>query len=506
MTDGHFIGIDIGTSSTKAVLMDRAGQVVCDGSIPTGTLSPAPGLAEQDPERCWWASVVRVIDCLRSQMGSAWRRRHISGLGVCGLFPAVVPLSSSGRPLRPAILYGIDRRCVDEAAQLEQAFGDPEILRVSGNVMSPQSIAPKLLWLRRHEPDVFGHTSVFTDAAGYIVRRFTGCDAVDPVRASSALAYDMARGEWNSAFCEYVGLGPGQLPSIRPSHEVIGVVTEAAALETGIAPGTPVVTGTGDIAAELVSAGLGRGGEALLACGSTFCVIRPVDDYLPSRPIGLAAGLLDIRHIMVGGSTSGGNTRDWAIGLFSGDITSEAMAGETLDAEAARIRPGSDGLVFLPYLRGERAPVRDPGARGVLFGLTDAHTRAHVYRGMLEGVGYAVRDIIEAMEQLSGSSIGRVAAVGGGASTAWVQIISDIIGLPMTRLTGSSAARGAAILAAVGAGVADPRSLPPPLELQTCSPNLSNTGIYAKGHKVYRRIYQLLRGMSAENALLTELR
>lgn len=475
-----FFGVDIGTSSSKAVLVSPSGTVVASASRQHAVATPRPGWFEHDPDATWWADARALI---RELVGAA-ADRAVRAVGLSGIGPAVLVADAAGHPLRPAILYGIDTRATAEIDELTDRWGEDTLLRVCGNRLTSQAVGPKLAWIRRHEPEVWARTARWFLASGYLGFRLTGEYVADHYSASgSDPLYDLrARSWWDPAWDE---IAPGvERPRLAWPGEVIGRVTPAAAEETGLPAGTPVLAGTIDALAEAYGAGCRQVGDTMVMYGSTLFLIQTV--AAPAAHPGLWAATgrtADTYSIAAGMATSG------LITTWFGDLTRSEIPA--LTEGAAHIPPGSDGLVLLPYFAGERTPLFDPRARGCWLGLTLRHTRAHLYRSILEGVAYGVRHNLEAMGE-AGAPPRRLVAVGGGTrGDLWVQIVSDVTRHPQV-----------VPAITIGASYGDARMAADAMGIETASwnpaarviePGAGASEIYDRLYGVYRRAYPALR-------------
>lgn len=464
VSDDVVLGVDVGSYSTKGVLCTPAGTVIASRVIEHGLSVPRPGWAEHDADAVWWADCAAICrDVLRA---SGRRPGTVRAVSVSAIGPAVVPIDGRGRPLRPAILYGIDARAAHEIDELTVRFGERDLLAACGSVLTTQAIGPKILWLRRHEPDIVARTASFLGATSYLVYRLTGEMVMDRYTASSYTPlYDLRAGGWSEQFA-----GPicslGQLPPIRGSTEVVGTVTPRAAAETGLPVGTPVTAGTIDAMAESISVGAVRPGDVMIMYGTTTFFIFVTPSLLIDRRFWAYSHALPDRYTLAAGvSTTGALTR-WMRDMVAPDLIAAQQRGgvdayRELEQEAAAVEPGSMGLVMLPYFSGERTPINDPLARGVVAGLTLAHTRGHLYRAALEGVAYGVRHNLDTLRE-AGARAARLVAVGGGTrSRLWLDIVSSVSGAPQdvpAQTIGAS--YGDAFLAALAVGlVADVSAL-----------------------------------------------
>jgi xylulokinase len=443
---GLLLGVDIGTASTKAVLTRADGTVVASGQRPHELSLPRPGWAEHDAEAVWWADVAALCAELLPRADE-----DLAGVCVSGIGPCLLPADESGTPLRPAILYGIDTRAGREIQELTDRYGEDAILERCGSILTTQAVGPKLAWLRRNEPDVWARTRQMLMASSFVVERLTGEYVLDHHSASQCdPLYDRAANRWIREWAE--DIAPGlELPRLLWPAEVAGQVTPTAAEATGIPAGTPVAAGTIDAWAEAASVGVRRPGDLMLMYGSTMFLILVLDQPLTDRRLWGTVGLDPGTANLAGGMATSGSMTAWlrevAGGVPFGDLV----------AEAAEVGPGADALVVLPYFAGERTPLFDADARGVICGLTLRHGRGHLYRALLEATGYSVRHHLEVMREV-GADFKRLIAVGGGtAGGLWTQIVSDVTGQPQQLAEQTiGASYGDALLAARAAGLAGP--------------------------------------------------
>ena len=458
MTDNRLLlGIDIGSSSSKGLLTDLAGKVFAEHAVPHGFDMPQPGWAEQDADAVWWADFCAISRALIAKADIDATR--IAGVAASAIAPTMLPLDEDNRPLRPAILYGIDTRAGDEIAEMTAALGDDAIFARTGHRLSAQSVGPKVLWYRRHQPDLFNRTRKIVTAATYLVFRLTDNFVVDNYVAPYFTPFfDVNKLAWHKDWVEPV-CPLEWLPETRWSSECAGEVTAKAAAETGIPRGTPVAVGTADALAETVAAGAISNGDLMVMYGTTMFLIQTTAQYRPHRDLWASVHLRPDAAILAAGMSTSGALLAWFRAELAGDERAMAVTtGEkafTLLADRAADSPaGAAGLITLPYFSGERTPLNDVQAKGMLFGLTLSHTRAHLYRSCLEGIAYGLRHNIEAMAEVDALPK-RLVAIGGGASDGlWTQICSDVTGLPqdLPRQT-SGAAYGNAYIAGLAAGL-----------------------------------------------------
>ena len=458
MADGRLLlGIDIGTSSSKGVLVDLAGRIVADHALAHSFDMPQPGWAEQDADAVWWRDFCEISRALIAKADIDPRR--IAGVAPSAIAPAMLPLDENYRPLRPAILYGIDTRAGLEIAELNAALGGDAIFERTGHALSAQSVGPKVLWYRKHQPALFKRTRKIVTAATFLVFRLTDRFVLDNYVAPYFTPFfDVHEMKWRRDWVERV-CPLEWLPETRWSVERAGGVTAGAAAQTGIPAGTPVAVGTADALAEAVAAGAVANGDLMVMYGTTLFLIQTTAEYRRQRELWASVHLRPGAAILAAGMSTSGALLRWFRDEFAADLlASEAQTGVSafacLSGAAAETAPGADGLITLPYFSGERTPINDVQAKGVFFGLTLSHSRAHLYRSCLEGIAYGLRHNIEVMAQADAAPQ-RLIAIGGGAQDAlWLQICSDVTGLPQDVPQQTiGAAYGDAYIAGLAAGL-----------------------------------------------------
>jgi xylulokinase len=423
------IGVDIGTSSSKGVLVDLDGRVIASHVVEHAVQRPDPGRFEMDG-RVWWDEFVEIA----RQLGG-----DVQAVGVSGMGPCVLLTDEYDEPLRPAILYGVDTRSGRQIERLNERYGADEIQRRCGSRLSSQAAGAKVAWVADEEPDLFARARRLYMPSSFLARRLTGEYVLDHHSASQCTPlYDWLEQEW---WLHEVA-GPVELPPLRWPGEAAGTVTAEAAAATGLPEGIAVITGTIDAWSEALSVGAQNAGDLMLMYGTTMFLVHTVPEPLTSPALWGTVGALPGTRNLAGGMATSGAITGWLRDLFGSDY------GALLD-EAAAAGPGANGLLMLPYFAGERTPIMDPRARGLIAGLTLSHTRGDLYRAALEATGFAVRHNIEAIEE-AGGDIRRIVAVGGGTQGGlWTQIVSDITGREQEiREQSIGAGYGAAWLAA----------------------------------------------------------
>ncbi len=444
------LGVDVGTYSSKGSLCRPDGTVVAEARRAHAMDVPQPGFAEQDADGVWWHDVTVIARELTAQVPVGDR---VAGVAVSAIGPCLLPVDTHDRPMRPGILYGVDVRATRQIEALERRYGRDALYALGGMRLTSQAIGPKLLWLREHEPEVWAGAARFHTATSYLVLRLTGRHVIDRHTAShSNPLIDLARLEWDDRYADGI-VESDRLPELAWADEKVGEVSASAAAETGIPAGTPVACGTVDALAEAVSVGVVHPGDLMLMYGSTAFLVLVTDGMRTHPDLWATAGATDGQYALAAGMSTTGSATTWFRDQLGGGAD-DTTAFERLFAEADASPPGSRGLLFLPYLSGERTPLHDPDARGVLAGLSLAHTRGDVFRSILEGTAFGLRHIIDTMRE-SGAPIRRVVAVGGGAaSRTWLRIVSSACGVTQLvpeRTIGAS--YGDAFLAGRAAGI-----------------------------------------------------
>jgi xylulokinase len=474
------VGIDIGTSGSKGVLVRPDGTIVARSERSHELSLPKPGWAEHDAEKVWWADTVAIS---REMTAAAASQGRIAGICVSGIGPCLLPTDLDGQPLRPAILYGIDTRAGDEIEDLTRRYGAERILERCGSALSSQAVGPKVLWLSRHEEDVWSKTRRFYMASSFVVNRLTSEYVLDHHSASQCdPMYDLQAEAWATDWASYIA-PQLELPTLYWAGEMVGRVTVAGADATGFPVGTPVMAGTIDAWAEALSVGVQAPGDTMLMYGTTMFFVEAVATLRPDKTLWGTTGLAPGSRTLAAGMSTSGALTGWFRNLTGG------LPYEQLVKEAAAVQAGSDGLVALPYFAGERTPLYDPRARGLILGLTLRHGRAHLYRALLESIGYGVRHILETLEAAGGAPK-RLVSVGGGTKGGlWAQIVSDITGKPQViPAEALGACYGDALLAAQGAGlVAGGTSWARTAGI--VEPSASTAALYDELYWIYRSLY-----------------
>ena len=473
------IGLDVGTTGVKAIAIDPEGEVVAraERSYPLST--PAPGWSEQDPEDWWQAADAAIAEVSAG--------REVAGIGLSGQMHGLVVLDGADRVLRPAILWN-DQRTGAECAAIEQAVGLERLIGLTGNRALPGFTAPKLLWLRTHEPETYAQVRRICLPKDYVRLRLTGSWAIDVADASGTLLLDVAGRRWSDAVLEALDLVPAWLPPVLESPEISGTTRD----------GVPVAAGAGDCAAAALGVGVDRPGPASVVLGTSGVVFAALPAYRPeeeARVHVFCHAVPGTWHAM-GVMLSAAGSLQWLHDAVAPDVSFEALV-----SEAERWEPGVEGLLFLPYLQGERTPHADPDARGAFAGLQLRHDRGALVRAVLEGVAFGLRDSLDLLRAL-GVDVTSARVSGGGArSELWLRICASVLGVPIERtVVEEGSAFGAALLGGVAGGVfadvhdAVARSV---RTLDTVEPDPAWRDAYAELHARYERLYPALRAVDS---------
>lgn len=493
------LGIDVGTGGSRAVLVEADGTVLASATCDHAPFrSPQTGWAEQDPGDWWRASAAAIRSVL-----SAARAGEVDAVGLSGQMHGAVLLDQDDRVVRPAMLW-CDQRTGAECREITALLGAERLIELTSNPAITGFTLPKLLWVRRHEPDAWARIRRVLLPKDFVRMRLTGERATDVADASGTLLFDVAHRRWSAEMLDATGVDPGWMPRAFEGPEITGVVSAEAARETGLTAGTPVVAGGGDQAAGAVGMGAVGPGVVSVTIGTSGVVFATTDT--PVRDGGgrvhtFCHAVPGRWHVM-GVTQAAGLSLRWFRDTFS-SRDGHAWAYEALTAEAAGVPPGSDGVMWAPYLMGERTPHLDPDARGALVGLSASHTRGHVVRAILEGVAFSLRDALEIIRTI-GVPATRVLAGGGGArSPLWRQILADVFGVPVAWLRAEEGgAFGAALLAGVGAGTWPSVEAACDCTVRLAgevAPDPAATRVMTDAYSRYRALYGALRPLWPEN-------
>ncbi|HRF48262.1 MAG TPA: xylulokinase [Anaerolineales bacterium] len=495
----YVIGCDVGSQSTKAVLLSYEGTVLGEASAAYAIDYPRPVWAEQPVER-WTVALAEAIQQLLATTGV--RPEQVRGLGLASQVESVVPLDATGRPLRPAILW-MDRRATVQCDRVRDSLGAKAVLDLTGLNLDPSHVAPKIRWVADHQPEIYERTASFMQPGSYMAYHLTGEKAIDYSNASAALLLDIQTKNWSPAMCAQFGIDSGLLPPVRPATEPLGRILPRIAASLGLATATQVVVGSGDEHAACLGAGvIGPGLVAdIVGTAEPVCAVS-------AFPAIDATGLIETHchaHpelwlLENPGFVSGVNYRWFRDHFGQAEAETAARAGISpyalLDVIASQAPAGSQGLIFLPCLMGATTPTWNESARGTYFGFTLAHTRAHFARAILEGSAYAVRDLTDRMAAI-GAEPRELRVMGGGArSRLWNQIKADVTGLPVAvPQTSEATALGAGLLALIGIGACATLTEACDAVVRIAErfePRPREWAVYQETYALYREVYQAL--------------
>ncbi len=501
------LGIDIGTTAAKAALFAVDGRLQAVGSAEYPLYHIRPGWVEQQPEDWWQAAITAIRQAIAQVEHGAER---IAGICVSSQAPALIALGADGQPLRPALIW-MDRRAEAEVAELEHLLGADTIYRVTGNRPDAFYVASKHRWYMKHEPELLARTRTFLQITGYINYRLTGLMSLDLTHAALLQLCDYATGAWSPELMTACGVEPRHYPPARPAHDVLGGVSPTAAEATGLRVDTPVMVGTVDGAAAALEAGAADAGVAAEMTGTSTVMIMPNNSGVTESAFIAMPHAIPGIDLLLGAMVSSGASLRWFRDQFA-DAERETAARTHVDAfdlltaQAAQAPAGSDGLIFLPYMMGERSPLWNTHARGVLFGLSLATPKAAVIRAILEGTAYALRHNVE-VAQRAGVAINEVRSVGGGTRSAlWNQIKADVLGVPVLLPEASVGAPfGDALVAGLGVGLYTDvlETVRSVVKIKTrYQPDPANHARYSEQYALFRSIYEHLRADFDQSARL----
>lgn len=491
------LGIDIGTSSVKGLICSSSGQFITQASQEHTLSAPRPGWSEESPAD-WWANLTKVVrQCLQHPQVSP---EAIAAVGVSGMLPAVVVVDDSGQPLRPS-MQQTDVRAIEEIEEVSGGLEPGAFFEKTGASLSQQSVGPKLLWLQKNEPDIWARTAKILGSYDFMNFRLTGKYGIESNWALESGLYDVKTAAWSDELLELFGVSRNQMPPIHAPHEIIGEITKEAAEATGLLAGTPVVAGTADHVGAALAAGIKEDGDLLIKFGSAGDILYSTEQLVLDPRLYIDYHDIPGKYLLNGCMATSGSLLKWYVEQFcQSDAQAAEQAGmslyQYLDAQAAEVPAGSDGLIILPYFLGEKTPVLDPAARGVFFGMTLYHTRIHLYRAVLEAVVFGFKHHVEVLREQGQEPLRVVAGEGGARSVLWRQIAADCLGLPVSYLVNNPGASfAAAFVAGIGSGVFhDWNQIARFLEIEdTRQPNEENTRIYEKQYRIYREIYHDLK-------------
>lgn len=500
MTKQYLLGIDIGSSACKIALFSKDGEVEAAASGAYPVYYPRSGWAEQNPDE-WWEAVCDTIRKVLDISGIA--PSEIAGVGIDGQSWSAIAIDKEGKVLTNTPIW-MDTRAQSICDRVNKEIGAEKIFELCGNMLQPSYTTAKILWYKENQSDVYEKTDKILQSNSFIAYRLTGAITQDISQGYGMHCFNMRTGAWDTGMCESMGIPISFLPEIVPCHQIIGTVTKEAAEQTGLAPGTPVAAGGLDAACGTLGAGVVHAGETQEQGGQAGGMSICIEEYAADPRLILGYHVVPDQWLLQGGTTGGGGVMRWLereFGAYERSVAAEK--GRTslhqYNDQAEHVAPGSDGLVFLPYMAGERSPIWDPNAKGVFYGLDFGKTKGHIIRSAMEGVAYSLKHNLDIAENV-GAHVKELLAVGGSANSAlWMQIKSDITGKPLAvPFSDTATTLGAALLAGVGVGMYESfeDAVAQTVKItRRYEPNMENHEVYKKNYETYIGLYENLKDL-----------
>lgn len=494
------LGIDIGTSACKIAVFEKNGTVIAAGTGDYPVYYPQPGWAEQNPDE-WWAAVCETIKTLleRNHIDA----QEIAGVGIDGQSWSAIPIDQEGNVLANTPIW-MDTRAQDICDRINREIGEENIFALTGNSLQPSYTTAKILWYKENLPQMYENIDKILQSNAFIAYRLTDAFSHDMSQGYGVHCYDMKNGCWNDEMCEKMGIPRSFLPELVPSHQVVGTVTSKAAEKTGLAVGTPVVAGGLDAACGTLGAGVIHVGETQEQGGQAGGMSICIEEYAADPRLIMGAHVVPGQWLLQGGTVGGGGVMRWFEKEFAGyerEIADRVGKSslDQLNEIAQETPPGSDGVVFLPYMAGERSPIWDPNAKGVYYGLDFNKTKGHMVRAAMEGVAFSLKHNLDIAED-TGAKVEELRAMGGSAnSLLWTQIKSDITGKPIVVPSSDTATTlGAVILAGVGVGVYKDFEEAVHMTVKLTrrhEPDMEKHRLYQKNYETYLELYESLKSL-----------
>lgn len=497
MTERTVLGIDIGTTSVKAVLVSSAGRIIDEVSASHDLISLKTGWAEENALD-WWRGTVTVLKSLKERNSSLFDRAEC--IGVTGMVPAIVMLDETGEPIRNTIQQN-DARAVEQIERVSQTVDQEQLFEVTGGYTNQQHVLPRMLWVRDNEPEIFSKLRHVLGSYDYIVYKLTGEYSIEMNWAVESGLFDIRERTWLTDQMERFGFDPEWFPPVNPSIQMVGKVTAEAAGVTGLKPGIPVIAGSADHVASTLSAGILEQGDLLIKFGGAGDILYCTDEIRTSRKLFFDYHIVPEEYLINGCMAASGSLVKWYLGDILGNYGGQAL--KELDEAASELPPASDGLIILPYFLGEKTPIFDPQARGVMFGLTLSHTRAHIFRACLEAVIYGFKHHIDILREIGYEPEHIIATNGGSRSRFWCQIAADVLDREIRAYPSHpGSALGVAFLAGMAANVFGSWDQIH-LFLQDCRtyrPDPEAAAVYQKSYRIYRDLYERTKGICGDIA------
>ena len=482
------LGIDIGTSACKVAVFNEGGQVLAQSAQPYSVYYPHPEWAEQDADE-WWAAVCAGLRDVLSR--PEIEASDICCIGIDGQSWSAIPVDKAGKALARTPIW-MDTRAREICSRVKGRLGEDTVFDIAGNDFLPSYTAPKILWFQEEQPELFAKTSKFLQSNSYIAYKLTGVLSQDISQLYGLQFFSLHSMQYDASLAAELGISPALIPDIYPCDQIIGHVTKEAALLTGLTEGTPVVAGGLDAACGTLGAGVCRPGETQEQGGTAGGMSICTDSAFAHKKLILSPHVVPGLFLLQGGTVGGGGALKW----FRQEL-GNGMSFDELTAEAAKVPAGSEGLVFLPYMAGERSPIWDPDAKGVFYGLDYSKTRGHMIRAVLEGVAFALEHNLRAAAE-AGAEVGVLNAMGGSSNSAlWMQIKADVTGKTIQVPASDTAATlGAAILAGVGCGLYSScqDAVDKTIAIRKIyKPDPTNHSVYQHGFELYLELYKDLK-------------
>ena len=496
--DKYLLGIDIGTSACKIAIFNQNGEVIASGNGEYKIYNPIPRYVEQNPEE-WWEVISHTINTTIHK--AAIDKNQIAGVGVDGQSWSAIAIDHDGAVLTNTPIW-MDTRADSICQRVNKEIGEEAIFELAGNSLQASYTTPKIIWYKENMPQVYEKTYKILQSNSFIVYRLTGVLSQDKSQGYGLHCFDMHKGIWNETMCERLGIPTRLLPDIYECHQLVGYITEAAAKICGLAVGTPVVAGGLDAACGTLGAGVIHPNETQEQGGQAGGMSICLDEYSADPRLILSYHVVPNRWLLQGGTTGGGGVMRWFEREFAGFEREEAKKTgrsslDLLNDLAEQVNPASDGVIFLPYMSGERSPIWDVHAKGVYYGLDYSKTKGHFVRSAMEGVAFALKHNLDVAAE-AGAQVGELKAMGGSANShLWTQIKADVTGKPIAVPSSDTATTlGAAILAGVGVGIYKDfeEAVEKTVKVKRYhKPNMELHALYNEQYKTYIELYQILK-------------
>lgn len=487
----YVLGIDIGTTSVKTVLLSSAGRMVAEATRGHDLLSLHRNWAEERAD-IWWKNAVETVRDIGAQIPGCLEQ--VVCIGCSGMVPAIVMLDENGVPVRNTIQQN-DARAIEEIETVTAALDQKKLYEQTGGTTNQQHIIPRLLWVKNHEPENWAKTRTVMGSYDYILFKLSGTRSLELNWAAESGCYDIRRRVWLTEQLEQFGIDPGWLPKVNDPMEVAAYTSEEMPEVTGLPAGIPIIGGSADHVASTLAAGIIDEGDLLIKFGGAGDILYCTEQLETSPQLFFDYHDVPGRYLINGCMASSGSLVKW----YTNDVLHSEDPGilKKLDQEAEVLPPAADGLIVLPYFLGEKTPLFDPNARGIIFGLTLSHTHAHIFRAILESVIYGFRHHIEVIEAMGHKPRQIIATDGGAKSRLWCQIAADVLGEPVKAFPSHpGSALGVAFLAGMQAGLFTQwseinRFL---TDYRIYTPNPEAVRIYDRAYGIYRDLYRQLQG------------